>query len=102
MARLVVRLGREPARAAYSSRPCDRRTRQRATRCATLEPPRLRQQRHRGLLRRRALISATALRSQLRPPAVQPYERDGPAEEGTQMRSDTQSVMIATAPGKVL
>ena len=55
MAGLVVRVGGDRRRTAHPPRPSDRRGRQRATRRPALEPARLRKQRDRGLLRRRAL-----------------------------------------------
>ena len=56
MAGLDLRLGRDRRRTAFHPRPSHRRRRQRPTRSPALEPARLRQQRHRGLLRRRVLI----------------------------------------------
>ena len=47
-------------RTAHPARPGDRRRRQRATRRPAVEPARLRQQRHRGHLRRRSLTTNPA------------------------------------------
>ena len=51
MAGLVLRLGRDRRRTTHHPRPGHRRRRQRPTRGPTLEPARLRKQRHRGPLR---------------------------------------------------
>ena len=58
VAGLVVRLDARLRRQAHPARPGDRRRRQRPTRGPTVEPARLRQQRHRGPLRRHRLTIA--------------------------------------------
>ena len=53
-----LRLGQQRRRTPHPARPGDRRRRQRPARRPTVEPAGLRQQRHRGHLRRPALIAA--------------------------------------------
>ena len=60
VAGLVVRLGRDRRGTAHPPSQGDRRGRARATRGPALEPARLREQRHRGFLRRRALNDSRA------------------------------------------
>ena len=55
LAGLVIRLGRQRHRTPHPPRPGHRRGRQRPARGPAVEPARLRQQRHRGHLRRRRL-----------------------------------------------
>ena len=56
---VVVRLGRQRHRTPHPPRPGHRRGRQRPARGPAVEPARLRQQRHRGHLRRRRLTAHT-------------------------------------------
>jgi hypothetical protein len=56
-AELVLRLGGQRRGTTHHPRPSHRRGRKRPTGRATMEPPRVRQQRHRGPVRRRALTA---------------------------------------------
>jgi hypothetical protein len=61
MAGLVVRVAGDQSRTAHTARTRNRRRRQRSTRCPTLKSARLRKQRDRGVLRRRALTLAAVI-----------------------------------------
>ena len=74
LAGLDLHLGRRRRRPAHPPRPGHRRRRQRATRRTAVEPARLRQQRHRGHLRRPPLTAAPGHASRPTPGVGRPQQ----------------------------